>query len=464
MNVAIFRMYNERGHLLPAFSLARKLQESGVFRAVFVAERQFEQEIRARGFLFEEEFPFESPQARDLVRDAGNHPSRLVRLAHVLSGVKHDLALAFLKFSRDLVTKYEPSIVFVDELLTHYVIALHREPFPVVTLSTYLLSLQEPHLPPPNSVGQPALGLLDQIQNALQWQSVYWRRWLQVVSRLARVPGADYFYGALSEHAGYPRSERMEFRKYFWVDDRVVDKLVLCPPFLDFPRAPRANVHFVDSCVDSSRLRGDFDASLFGNPNPIVYCAFGTQSHKDAEVCARFLGSVIRAFANLPDVNLVVATAGVVPRGCPGTLPRNVRLFDVVSQLDVLVHARLMITHGGLGSVKECIHTGVPLLVYPLNLSVDQPGNAARVALHRIGLCGDPRRASEQKIAEQVRELLDNGLYRRNVGAMQRRMHDWDSQQPFLQFVEAKLPGVFGKKGPQGRRAETVQQARHGAN
>lgn len=443
MKVAIFRMYNERGHLLPAFALAQKLEATGAFRAVFVAASRFEDEIRGRGFGFEPEFNFEDPAAHAASRSAMRHPSFWFRKAYALSGLKHDLALEFLAFSQSLVAKYRPAIAFIDELHTHYVIAWHREEFPVITVSTYLLSYRERHLPPPNTDAFPANGFVDQLRLAAQWRSIFLQRWARVVRGAWSTPGSDYFYGALSKHAGYPRATRLTGDKYYWVDDRRVDKLVLCPPFFDFPRSPASNVFFVDSCVDTTRIRGAIEPTRFGNSNPLIYCAFGTQSHKDAETCAAFLGRLVRACSHMPDVNLLVASAGLVPHDLPDPLPPNVRICDEVSQLDVLGAASLMITHGGLGSVKECIHRGVPLLVYPLNLDVDQPGNAARVAFHRIGLRGDVRTDSTPDIVARIREALSNRSYRHNVTAMQRQLHEWDAGEPFLRFVKSRLPDVL---------------------
>lgn len=443
MKVALFRMYNERGHLLPAFSLAQKLESTGNFRAVFVAASRFEDEIRGRGFGFEAEFNFEDPAAHAANRSTLRHPSWWLRKAYAVSGLKHDLALEFIEFSRGLVAKYRPAIAFIDELHTHYVIAWHCETFPVVTLSTYLLSYRERHVPPPNADAFPAKGFVDQLRLAVQWRTILVQRWARVVRGACLTPGSDYFYGALSRHAGYPKSRRLTGDKYYWVDDRTVDKLVLCPAFFDFPRSPPSNVHFVDSCVDTARIRGATEPTRFGNSNPLVYCAFGTQSHKDAETCAAFLGRLVRALVHMPDVNLVVASARLVPHDLPDALPPNVRICDEVSQLDVLGEASSMITHGGLGSVKECIHRGVPMLVYALNLDADQPGNAARVAFHGIGVRGDVRTDSTSDITARLREVLSNQSYRQNVTAMQRQMHEWDAGEPFLRFVRSRLPGVL---------------------
>jgi len=58
-------------------------------------------------------------------------------------------------------------------------------------------------------------------------------------------------------------------------------------------------------------------------------------------------------------------------------------VVDFAPQLAMLSRASVMITNGGLGTIKECIWSCVPMIVLPC--SFDQPGNAARVVYHRIG-------------------------------------------------------------------------------
>jgi UDP:flavonoid glycosyltransferase YjiC (YdhE family) len=75
------------------------------------------------------------------------------------------------------------------------------------------------------------------------------------------------------------------------------------------------------------------------------------------------------------------------------------------------------------------------MLVYPL--VYDQPGNAARVVHHGLGLRGNVRQASAEKIGAQIDEVAGNPAYRDRVRALQR---------VFLEADEA------------GRGAETVER------
>ncbi|MBW7476704.1 glycosyl transferase family 1 [Paenibacillus oenotherae] len=61
-----------------------------------------------------------------------------------------------------------------------------------------------------------------------------------------------------------------------------------------------------------------------------------------------------------------------------GDIPANVIVRNYVPQIEVLQHAKLFITHGGMNSTSEGLYYGVPLIVLPQ--SADQPAVARRVA------------------------------------------------------------------------------------
>lgn len=87
-------------------------------------------------------------------------------------------------------------------------------------------------------------------------------------------------------------------------------------------------------------------------------------------------------------------------------VPTNVFLFNQVPQLDLLRNCDMMITHGGLTSIKECIQQNVPMLVYPINRKFDQNGNAARVYFHNLGLRGNISSDSSENIRKKIYSIL----------------------------------------------------------
>ncbi|NGP59484.1 glycosyl transferase family 1 [Paenibacillus thiaminolyticus] len=89
-----------------------------------------------------------------------------------------------------------------------------------------------------------------------------------------------------------------------------------------------------------------------------------------------------------------------------GDIPANFIVRNYVPQLEVLQHAKLFITHGGMNSTSEGLYYGVPLIVLPQ--SADQPIVARRVAESNTGiylkqeglLAGDLREAAERVLQD----------------------------------------------------------------
>ncbi|HYI79009.1 MAG TPA: nucleotide disphospho-sugar-binding domain-containing protein, partial [Chryseolinea sp.] len=112
----------------------------------------------------------------------------------------------------------------------------------------------------------------------------------------------------------------------------------------------------------------------------------------------------------------------------------NVHLFNFVPQLQVLKYADVFITHGGLNSIREAIHTEVPMLLYPVHPEYDPIGNAARIAYHQLGLRGKAATDTEDDIAQKLEELLSNPLYKRNIRKLK------------VQDLQQYTPGNFMQK------------------
>lgn len=66
--------------------------------------------------------------------------------------------------------------------------------------------------------------------------------------------------------------------------------------------------------------------------------------------------------------------------------PEYVFVYHHVAQQDLLKHVDIMITHGGLNSVKECIFNQVPKLAVsnPAHGHTDTVGNIARLVITKL--------------------------------------------------------------------------------
>jgi UDP:flavonoid glycosyltransferase YjiC (YdhE family) len=97
-----------------------------------------------------------------------------------------------------------------------------------------------------------------------------------------------------------------------------------------------------------------------------------------------------------------------------------------------------MVTHGGLGSVKECIAHGVPMVVVPL--AVDQHDNAARVEYHGIGMRTRLAAAGSGELFAVIERLLHDEGARRRIERMREHFARTERATRGADIVEQQLP------------------------
>jgi len=73
-------------------------------------------------------------------------------------------------------------------------------------------------------------------------------------------------------------------------------------------------------------------------------------------------------------------------------------------------HAAAMVCHGGFGTVRMALASGVPMVVLPL--FADQPHNARRIAELGAGIALERGQAGIAELAGAVEVVLDDLFYR----------------------------------------------------
>ena len=79
-------------------------------------------------------------------------------------------------------------------------------------------------------------------------------------------------------------------------------------------------------------------------------------------------------------------------------------------QRRVMPHASAMVCHGGFGTVRMALASGVPMVVLPL--FADQPHNARRIAELGAGIALERGPGGIDELAGAVEVLLDDSSYR----------------------------------------------------
>jgi UDP:flavonoid glycosyltransferase YjiC (YdhE family) len=187
-----------------------------------------------------------------------------------------------------------------------------------------------------------------------------------------------------------------------------VQEIVLCPIEFDLPAecGHPASRQYCEPSIWHDRVRIDFPWHLLNAQQKLVYCSLGTQSVNYAEAVA-VLRAVIATFDGWESHQVLVAAGPLYDAiMMTETLPDNALIVRSAPQLEILEHADLIITHGGLGTLKEAIMARVPALVIPFLF--DQPTNGRRVEFHGIGRACLPSDCSPDALRPIVAELTDN--------------------------------------------------------
>jgi MGT family glycosyltransferase len=198
------------------------------------------------------------------------------------------------------------------------------------------------------------------------------------------------------------------------------------------PPALPPNVRYVGPQLDDFRGGEDLDLpSPEGERRPLVLVSFSTrfpEPHLIQRVLDGLAGLRVR----------ILVTLG------PSLGPDRLRMRDDVALRRfvphgaVLPHARLVVTHAGLGTVMASLAHAVPLLCLPVKN--DQFENAARVVAAGAGLARD-RRAPRRSLRRAVVELLSDPRYAAGARRMAEAVGAYDRDLA-VQELESLVPQV----------------------
>lgn len=104
--------------------------------------------------------------------------------------------------------------------------------------------------------------------------------------------------------------------------------------------------------------------------------------------------------------------------------PENVMITKWLPQRDVLAHqnVKLVISHGGLLGMSECIAEGVPIIAIPIYS--DQYMNILKAVDDGYGILMNYDDIEEKLILSNIQEILLNPKYRNNAKEISKRYND----------------------------------------
>nr|AAH25940.1 UDP glycosyltransferases 3 family, polypeptide A1 [Mus musculus] len=180
---------------------------------------------------------------------------------------------------------------------------------------------------------------------------------------------------------------------------------------LDFARPLFPNTVYVGGLLDKpvQPIPQDLEdfISQFGDSGFVLVALDSVVSMIQSKEIIKEMNS---AFAHLPQGVLWTCKSSHWPKDV--SLAPNVKIMDWLPQIDLLAHPsiRLFVTHGGMNSVMEAVHHGVPMVGIPF--FGDQPENMVRVEAKNLGVSIQLQTLKAESFLLTMKEVIEDQRYK----------------------------------------------------
>ncbi|KAB0792797.1 hypothetical protein PPYR_14756 [Photinus pyralis] len=163
-------------------------------------------------------------------------------------------------------------------------------------------------------------------------------------------------------------------------------------------------------------LRQDLRSVLDKATNGFIYFSLGSYA-KSSSLPPKVLEVILETFAEIR-YTVLWKFEDVLNK------TENVITLKWVPQVDVLGHPniKLFITHGGLQSINEAIHFGVPMVGMPI--FADQQQNVHLIVSRGCGLSANYRNLDRAGFEKTINEVIDNSRYATAIKTLRDRVRD----------------------------------------
>jgi zeaxanthin glucosyltransferase len=399
----LFDLWPATGHFNATYNFAKKLKEMG-HEVVYLVDIDREQTVKDLGF---ETYKI----------DLSLFPAHLT-WHNYFTGMldnclNHYDSQRWVKFKRIINTYYDmlfhlqPDHVFIDAVHGYKGLIYRSRFYRFDLIKSTIRTQADPYSAPYNSTCIPPKTKVGRFMSKLVWERTNMVKAFNTLRAKVFSAGLDNV-SFLKKYAEITSADMKQLDwSYFgsYMSFKDVHEVILSPEafdvypnenkrliyintFTDFDgrnlegktNDPRLN-HILDKI---SRIKKDSNGKV-----KLVYVSFGTLSVMRMKVLYRFFRDLEKVAARHKDKFVFIVSYGnfLETKKIP-YIADNVFYFRQVPQTNVLLRADIMVTHGGMNSITECLLTDTPMIGYPLMTNWDQPGNAARVQYHSLGLKG----------------------------------------------------------------------------
>ncbi|MBN1471946.1 MAG: hypothetical protein JW925_09200 [Syntrophaceae bacterium] len=450
---AMLSYEGDAGHYNGSFKLARSLRASG-HRIFYIGLADSAQLVKDQGFEFisfaEDLLPLGYEKKNAVSQSTpGNRVIRKWRkrcnderlfkeyLRRIVDGRLDERLLSC-----------NPDLLICDIFLSFVAMRALYVGIPVITINPLLSVYRNPYIPPiwssftPRRTWWSAVIVLGS-WHWLRFKFLFWDRLVRPLTGEFRSPTGIWGHWGLflriAKRSGYPCEENKTYRFAAWGPYLILPEIVCGPKAFQLPGSPEDGRRYMSS-VDFSRDEKPFDAGCLDEKKPLIYCSLGSiplsYSHSQ-----RFFKAVIDASRLRRGWQFVLNVGKQYDSSHLGSPESNLMICQWVPQLSLLKKASVMVTHGGLNSIMECINFGVPMVIMPGLW--DQQGNAVRAVHHGIALKTNMARITPEILIKFVERALEDENMRQSLATMKQKIAAEEDMEKIIRFIENTCTASF---------------------
>ncbi|KUF25050.1 glycosyl transferase [Bacillus sp. G3(2015)] len=163
---------------------------------------------------------------------------------------------------------------------------------------------------------------------------------------------------------------------------------------------------FVGPSIATRKEVGSFPTEDLKNEK-VIFISMGTVFNEQPALYEK----CFEAFKDV-DATVVLVVGKKINISQFENIPKNFKLYNYVPQLEVLQHADVFVTHGGMNSSSEALYYGVPLVVIPV--TGDQPFVAKRLTEVGAGIKLNRNELTSELLRETVKKVMDDVTFKEN--------------------------------------------------
>lgn len=441
-----FAMLSETGHYHGSFRLARALRERG-HEVWYIGIADFADLVNEQGFRF-------LPVAGDLLpkgyldRWAGRQakPGRLVPSRQ--SAEDRRIFRRFIELIDnggldDSLLSLQPDVLVCDTLTWYFALRAWKLRIPAIQLNITLSFHPGSHVPPVVFTMQPANTRLSRAATLLAWKYLavkffFTKRLASVLFGAYRYPHRMHHLNAefrrIARHAGYPLKKGVTYHMSETGPMLALEEIVISPKAFNFSDAPNTPGRTqLGSFIDLHRSEQPLPEGALDSGKPLIVCSLGTNAFYYPHA-PRFFECVYQASRLEPAWQFVLHLADSAVFDRLGESPENLLVQPSIPQLALLRRAAVMVGHGGINSIIECVHFGVPMIILP-GLR-DQPGAAARASYHDLALVESMARITPHQLVSRIRQAMHDRRIGDGIARMRRMMAQEEGMTEAIARIE----------------------------